>query len=132
MKKKLPKISTLANKTWGLMSEYSRRKDANSDGFTKCVTCVVVKHWKEMHAGHFFHGSKQRPISYDDRNIHSQCTSCNTYKGGCRDEYAVYVKNRYGPETLDELQAIKHQGKEMKRADLEEMIAILEVRLEHI
>ena len=79
-----------------------------------------------MHAGHFFHGSHQRPISYDPRNIHAQCPGCNTYKGGARDEYACYISRRYGPEVLEELRIVKHQGKELKRADLENLIERLQ------
>ena len=100
-KKKLPKISNLAKNAWDLMSLISRKKDADYMGLVSCVTCGQVKHWKEMHAGHFFHGSKQRPISYDKRNIHAQCPGCNTYKGGARDEYACYVSKRYGPQALE-------------------------------
>lgn len=121
-KKKLPKISLLAKKAWGLMSVISRTKDADRDGMVACVTCGQVKHYKEMHAGHFFHGSHQRPISYDSRNIHAQCPGCNTYKGGARDEYSVYLARRYGVGVLEELRELKHQGKELKRADLEELI----------
>ena len=125
-KKKLPKVSTLAKKAWDLMSIISRKKDADAtDGFASCVTCGIQKHWKEMHAGHFFHGSHQRPISYDNRNIHAQCPGCNTYKGGARDEYACYISKRYGPAVLEELRNLKHQGKELKRTDLEDLIQLL-------
>lgn len=126
---KRQKLSGLAAKAWKLMSLISRTKDADSSGMVSCVTCEQVKHWKEMHAGHFFHGSKQRPISYDDRNIHAQCPGCNTYKGGARDEYACYIAKRYGAGVLEELRVLKHQGKELKRGDLEELITDLEKRI---
>ena len=119
---KKPKITTLARKAWSLMSLRSRMKDADGMGMVACITCGQVKHYKEMHAGHFFHASKQRPITYDDRNIHAQCPGCNTYKGGARDDYAVAIVNRYGPKALQELHELKHQGQELKRADLEELI----------
>ena len=121
-KPKLKKLSSLAKKAWSLMSLISRQKDKNQAGYVTCVTCGLMKYWKEMHAGHFFHGSHQRPISYDNRNIHAQCPACNTYKGGARDEYACYIAKRYGPNVLEELRLIKHQGKELKRVDLEELI----------
>ena len=113
------------------MSEYSRRKDADYRGFTRCITCVAkFRHWKEMHAGHFFHASKQSQVSYDHRNIHSQCPGCNTYRGGARDHYSVYIKNRYGAGTLDELQELKSQGKPLRRGELEAKIAELEELIE--
>lgn len=127
--KKKPKLSGLAAKAWKLMSIISRTKDADKDGFVKCVTCEKVQHWKEMDAGHFFHASKQRPISYDDRNIHAQCTGCNRYRDGARDEYSCVIVKRYGPETLDELRTLKHSGKELKRADLEDLIVALDQKV---
>lgn len=126
-KKKKPKVSDLARKAWDLMSFISRTKDADSNGMVSCVTCDQLKHWKEMHAGHFFHGSKQRPITYDNRNIHAQCPGCNTYRGGARDEYACYISKRYGAHVLEELRELKHQGKELKRADIESLIERLSI-----
>lgn len=130
MKKKLPKLSVRAKKAWDLMSIISRQKDAYINGMTPCITCGQVKHWKEMHAGHFFHASKQHPITYDDRNIHAQCPRCNTYKGGARDHYSVQIVRRYGPGTLAELEHIKHQGKPLRRGEIEELIDRLKIKVD--
>ena len=79
-----------------------------------------------MDAGHWFHASKQSAVTYDHRNIHPQCTYCNKYLGGARDEYAVYIKNRYGAHVLDELQTLKHQGHILRRQELEDKIVELQ------
>ena len=127
-KKKLVKLPVLARKAWKLMSLYSRQKDLmlNELGFVACVTCGKIEHWKDMHAGHWFHASKQSAVTYDHRNIHVQCVMCNTYKGGARDDYAVYIKNRYGAHVLDELQTLKHQGHILRRQELEDKIVELQ------
>ena len=126
-KKKLTKLPVLARKAWTLMSLYSRQKDLLMDSeIGKCITCGKIDHWKSMHAGHFFHASKQSSVTYDHRNIHLQCPGCNTYRGGARDEYAVYIKNRYGAHVLDELQTLKHQGHILRRQELEDKIVELQ------
>ena len=127
-KKKLTKLPVLARKAWTLMSLYSRQKDLqDSDyGYVGCVTCGRRYQWKDMHAGHWFHASKQSAVTYDHRNIHTQCTYCNKYLGGARDEYAVYIKNRYGAHVLDELQTLKHQGHILRRQELEDKIVELQ------
>ena len=126
-KKKLTKLPVLARKAWTLMSLYSRQKDLLMDSeIGKCITCGKIDHWKNMHAGHWFHASKQSEVTYDHRNIHAQCAGCNTYKGGARDEYAVYIKNRYGAHVLDELQTLKHQGHILRRQELEDKIVELQ------
>lgn len=130
-KKKLPKLSGLAKKAWDLMSLISRQKDADWKGSVSCITCGKVDHWKNMHAGHFFHASKQSPVTYDHRNIHAQCPGCNTYRGGARDYYAVEIANRYGMNILEELQQLKDQGKPMKRAEITSKIDELTARLKN-
>ena len=127
-KKKLTKLPVLARKAWALMSLYSRQKDLTMGGcgHASCVTCGKTEHWKNMDAGHWFHASKQSAVTYDHRNIHPQCTYCNKYLGGARDEYAVYIKNRYGAHVLDELQTLKHQGHILRRQELEDKIVELQ------
>ena len=127
-KKKLTKLPVLARNAWKLMSLYSRQKDLilNELGFIACVTCGKMDLWKNMDAGHWFHASKQSAVTYDHRNIHVQCAQCNLFKDGARDEYAVYIKNRYGAHVLDELQHLKHQGHILRRQELEDKIVELQ------
>lgn len=65
-------ISKLKKVAWKLCSEYNRRKDANADGYTSCVTCGKVAHYKSLQAGHFV-PSRCNSILFDDRGIHAQC-----------------------------------------------------------
>jgi hypothetical protein len=119
-RKKLPAIKTLKNKAWTLMSNHVRTSYADSSGYVSCVTCGSTKHYKEMHAGHFIHASKGSLVSYDDRNIHPQCPKCNTYQGGSLIEYTLFIQDKYGAETIEELKQLKQTI--MKRADFEAII----------
>jgi hypothetical protein len=124
-KKKLPSIKSLRNKAWKLMSEHVRTSNIIGDGFNKCVTCGCLRHYKEMHAGHFIHASKGSLVSYDPRNIHPQCAGCNTYRGGMLIEYTLFIQESYSTETVMELKQLKQSI--MKRPDFMEVIERLKV-----
>ena len=47
-------------------------------GMVACYTCGVVKHWKEMHCGHFC-SRRNRSIRWDHKNCRVQCPGCNTF-----------------------------------------------------
>lgn len=69
---KIQSVKTLKNNAWTLFSKYIRLKDANFQGYVKCVTCNVYRPYKEMHAGHYIHG-KTKTLYFDERNVHPQC-----------------------------------------------------------
>ena len=119
-RKKLPTIKALKNKAWKLMSEHIRTSYADDAGYVACVTCGNTKPYKEMHAGHFIHASKGSLVSYDDRNIAPQCPKCNTYQGGNLIEYTLFIQDKYGSKTIEELKQLKQTI--MKRADFDEVI----------
>lgn len=138
LKKKLRKESSqgylkelkkkVHSKTWKLMSEWVRRKDANLDGMNECYTCNHWKHWKELQAGHFKHDK----LDFDERNLKPQCPQCNSYKSGCLDVYAERLLKEYGLEWFNKLvrDAWAHQGysiEEMKviQEELKEKISNL-------
>lgn len=131
-KKKIRSLKALKNQAWRLMSEFSRQKFADSFGQVSCVSCGIRNHWKTMDGGHFYHASRQRPVTYDHRNIHAQCRRCNYYASDARIKYTLFVESKYGTGTAEELRMLKHQGKEMKRLELEETILRLQNDLEKL
>lgn len=84
-----------------LVSPYIRLRDSNG-GFCKCITCGIVKPIKKIHAGHWRHGSTKKTYFYE-KNIHSQCRSCNFFKDGARDVYAVKLEEKYGYGILQKI-----------------------------
>jgi len=111
-RKKLPSISSLENKLDRIYSEYIRRKDADEGGTTSCVTCQKLMFWKDAHCGHFIK-RQHRAVRWEPKNTHVQCPKCNFYLNGNDAAYAVFIIDRYGRETYDELMAAR--GKEFKR-----------------
>ena len=130
LKKNIP---SLKKKLWHLVSEYIRRKDANLDGYTECITCGKVAHWKEMDCGHYKKaGSSGLYLYFDERNLGVQCTSCNRFKGGAMDKYAIYLEKKYGNGILQEFDRL--HGKPMPQAHfwLETKIQEYKKKLEEI
>lgn len=89
----------LMGQAWKLMSEWIRRKDANSNGFNYCYTCGTRRHYKELQAGHFKHDR----LDLDERNLKPQCPRCNRFLSGALDVYAEKLIRDYGLEWFNQL-----------------------------
>jgi hypothetical protein len=101
------KVTELGEIAWKLMSRYTRTRDLE----VGCITCG--KHFediKEAQAGHFKHAARTNPVSYDFRNIHAQCNSCNSMASGRLDVYAEKIEAMYGFGVIQELTAIKNHS----------------------
>ena len=96
-KKKLDKV----------FSEYIRRKYANSVGEVQCITCGILRHWKDsMDAGHYI-PRNHMATRYSEKNVHPQCRGCNRFGGGRYDVYALKLQEIYGKDILQELNSLK-------------------------
>lgn len=104
-----------------VFSQYIRQRTADEFGITVCVTCGVKKHWKEMQCGHYVPRSHMG-ARFDEENCHVQCCSCNVFKKGNMDEYALYLKSKYGDGILDRLHKKKLVGRKISAAEYQELI----------
>ena len=112
-KKKLDKI----------FSQYIRLRDNGV-----CFTCLCKDSPKYMQAGHFI----PRNISntrFDEKNVHCQCKSCNIFKSGNMDSYAVELEAKYGQGILQELAEKKRVHKKFTIPELEELCEHYKVKL---
>jgi hypothetical protein len=126
-KPKLKPLKSLRRKAWELMSLHTRKSAADHTDQCHCVTCGTYDHWKNFDAGHYIHISKQHPLSYDERNVHPQCRSCNYFKHKGV-EYANFMYKAYGPKVVDELIERKKEPY-MRRPELEAVIDQLAQKL---
>lgn len=120
-RRKQPSLSSLEAKLDRVFSNYIRQRDADVGGTVRCVTCRRLLFWKEAHAGHFVK-RQHRAVRWDERNVHAQCVSCNTYRGGQQDEYGLFIIRKYGNQVHEELLGRKHSVIKHTRADLQAMI----------
>lgn len=105
---------------WKLCSEYNRRKAADSDGFTVCVSCGKSHHWKEMDAGHFVPRSRGKAVYWDPENIHAQCPGCNRFdEERAKINYTLWMIDTYGREFVEQLQAKSRTTFRERKADVE-------------
>lgn len=101
------KIKILKSRVWKVVSEYIRRRDR---GF--CATCAIKRDWQEMDAGHYRHNSERNQdlggnaLWYDERNLHSQCFSCNRMRSGKLDRYSLLLEEKYGVGILQDLEKL--------------------------
>lgn len=104
-----------------VFSKWVRYTNANRQGLVQCVTCRKLGDPKNFHAGHFIDRT-YKCTRWDERNVHPQCVSCNTFHEGQKDEYALYLIKRYGESILEELNRLKHSICKFDDFQIEQMI----------
>lgn len=101
------------------LSQYILLRDAIEDNidpsftYVRCRTCrrMLERHAKKSHAGHFVPKGMGggSGVYYDERNVHTQCYSCNETLEGNRTEYWPFMRKEYdGEEVIDELRRKHH------------------------
>lgn len=89
-----------------VFSEYIRRRDADADGYIRCISCGKTVHWKESDAGHYVN-RKHMSLRWDEKNVNAQCRSCNRFDEGNVLGYTDGLKRRYGDDVIDKLKISK-------------------------
>lgn len=85
-----------------IVSEVVRRGSANQQELAMCITCTVVRHWKEMQCGHFQRRSNLA-TRYDPQNLGVQCETCNCFNEGENEKFAEFIDAFYGEGTAENL-----------------------------
>lgn len=100
--------STLKTKLDRIFSLYIRLRDANPQGYTRCISCGKIIPWKEADCGHFVNRSHMA-TRYNEKNCNAQCRSCNRFDEGNNIGYIRGLVKRYGQGVIEELEVLKHQ-----------------------
>ena len=82
-----------------LLQKLVRLKASNSLGFCECVTCGVIKHYKEMQGGHFYGRKEALVFKLYEENLAVQCARCNWHGMATtkiRERYRMYMEDMYG------------------------------------
>jgi len=126
---KSPKAK-LKKKAWDLFSKYIRLKYADKEGNVQCVTCGVIRHYKDrMQAGHFI-DSRNNTVLFDEKLVWPQCVGCNMFKKGNKVNYTLFMmKQGYSAEELTEMVNKKHKTKKISIFDYMELIEELSDKL---
>lgn len=121
-KRKKTPIGKLKKLAWKVFSEWIRKRDANEDGFTRCITCGKWDHWKNLQASHFIPG-RRNSILFLEENCHAACYVCNVLKHGALEEYYPFMLSKYGQETIDRIKRLKNEIFKPTREYYESLIA---------
>lgn len=97
------------NTLWKWFSLYIRLRDANRNGYCRCISCGRIHYYKDMQAGHYY--SRRiiyLAIKYDEKNVNAQCVYCNKFLAGNGAGYRNGLVNKYGEDVFDYLDSKKH------------------------
>lgn len=111
----------LTNKLDAVFSEWIRRRYADENGQTVCYTCGAVKHWKQMHAGHFMSRGK-KSTRWHPQNVQVQCVSCNIFKAGEQFKFAQNLDEEHGVGTAEKLQYLSNQAGKYTIPELRKLV----------
>lgn len=104
------------NKLWKTFSEYVRRSE---NGI--CFTCGKKDDYRNVDAGHYVPRSAGLSLYFDPRNVHVQCVACNRFRHGNLQAYAIALRNKYGPDILEELDAERRKIKKYSIAEYQQL-----------
>lgn len=114
-----------------LTQKLVRLKAADKQGMCRCVTCGRRQNWKEMDGGHFISRTYSR-WKLAEENIHVQCKFCNRFGSKVADEYALFMIDMYGEDTVRGMVETKREVIKWNRGELEELKADLRKRVKEL
>ena len=89
-------------------SLYIRLRDSDCNGYGSCYTCGKVKHYKEMHCGHWI-PRNILSTRFDEMNAKIQCVGCNLYGNGKFVDFRINLVKDYGEDVVRVLEQKKFQ-----------------------
>lgn len=103
--KKKQTAAQLKKKLDAIFSQYVRLK-ASINGYGKCFTCGVIKHYKEAHNGHWIPRNILATRFHED-NCRFQCIGCNLYANGKFIEFRINLVKEIGEQRVKKLEQLK-------------------------
>jgi len=116
----LTQIEKLRRECEALCKAIVRRRDLDSSGWGKCVTCPCNSN--HLQWGHFVPQGKSEWLRYDPRNTAMQCGTCNGPGQGMSREFARAIdrrENQEGFADMLEQEARRYKTWRADRAGLE-------------
>ena len=117
-KKKTKSYSYLKKALDRVVSEYVRRRGADTSGV---ATCGSRASWKALQCGHFVSRAYLATRWHLD-NLAIQCVQCNIFKKGNYPAFAAWGVDRYGMDWPARMVSLSRQSVKLSRTDLMQMI----------
>jgi len=103
----------------------ARISAADENGYSTCVTCGNVLHYKSMDGGHFIAKGTSSYWSLEIENVHPQCKPCNGFGmkyGIAAQQYTLYMEDTYSREFVDNMLATKSSVKKIYKSEYIELL----------
>ena len=85
-----------------LFSLFIRQRDADGNGYCRCITCGASHHWRGIDAGHFM-SRRHESTRYNEKNCNAQDKKCNLFDQGKQFEHGLAIDKKYGAGTAEKL-----------------------------
>jgi 5-methylcytosine-specific restriction endonuclease McrA len=126
-KKTLPKLKKELDKWFSLYV----RLTSSINCMTACYTCNTIKHYKQMHAGHF-QSRRYLATRWHLNNVKPQCPRCNLFAQGEQYTFGKLLDVRVGEGTSEELHKLARTTIKFMRHEYEDMIDTYKTKVKHL
>ena len=110
---------------------YIRERDSDWRGHFICITCHRTLPKEQLDCGHYV-SRAYYSLRWEEKNAHGQCRSCNRFKQGAMDEYALSLQEKYGDSILKEFRDKKNINKVHTNSEIEELIEDYKIRVKDL
>lgn len=104
-----------------IFSQYIRLRDADQNGYIRCISCGKIVFWKEADNGHFIN-RKHMSLRFSETNCNAQCRSCNRFDEGNMTGYNLGMIKKYGQQTVDLLIISKNKANKISNIEYKILI----------
>lgn len=104
-KYKKKNISDLLGIATEHFNKFIRNRDSE-DGYFHCISCGECKDVERMHAGHYLAAGLYSMTRFNEKNVHGQCSRCNTHGVGNLIRYREALIKKIGEEEVLYLEQI--------------------------
>jgi len=124
-------LSKAKKKLDTVFSQFIRLRGSNEEGYGNCFTCDRLKHWKEVHCGHFITRAKLS-TRWMETNCQFQCAKCNLFAQGEQYIFGRKLDEFHGEGTAESIQIASNQTRKFSVHELEEMYQYYKKRVDEI
>ena len=134
----MPTLAQVRKKCLVAIQLLARISAADEYGYVECVSCGVVKHYRDgMHGGHYI--SKGRGgthhLALEITNVHAQCAGCNLQMGKgagtVAHNYQKWMYDYYGKDYVDEMVSRPNAVKKISLPEYEDILAELQEQIKY-
>jgi len=114
-----------------IFSEFIRRRDADENGYIRCISCGKIVKWKESDCGHYIN-RKHSSTRYDEKNCNAQCRACNRFDEGNIQGYRRGLIAKYGLRETELLEVKKYNVCKLGKLEINALAAEYRKKLNEI